>query len=147
MTLSDKLPLWTVLRTIPKSVSYPTPRSLYDTLDSEFRFTLDPCPLHAEGGLFACFDGLLISWAGERVYCNPPYGEAINDWLRRANEADVAVYLLPAKTDTRWWHRYAPLASEVRFLKGRLKNPNGQTWPFATVLLVFSTVQTLECSR
>jgi site-specific DNA-methyltransferase (adenine-specific) len=109
-----------------------TPEELYAALDEEFHFTLDPCPLHAE------FDGLAISWAGHRVFCNPPYGRGVARWLEKAKEADVAVYLLPARTDTRWWHQFAPLATEIRFLQGRLRFGGAKhPAPFPSVVLVF----------
>jgi hypothetical protein len=132
-------PLWHVVKTRPKAESYATPRALYAALDREFAFTLDPCPLGHEGGLWGTSDGLERSWAGERVYCNPPYGKEIPDWLAKHAEAELAVYLLPAKVDTRWWHRYAPSATEIRFLRGRLKfNDGPHPAPFPSVVLVFS---------
>ena len=57
------------------------------------------------------------AWRGERIYCNPPYGPAIPAWLSRAREAVVAVYLLPARTDTAWWHEYVMGAKEIRFIR------------------------------
>lgn len=93
------------------------------------------------GGLFGRRDGLLVSWAGERVFCNPPYGPQIEDWLRWAHEAEVAVYLLPARTDTRWFHDHVlPKASEVRFLRGRLKFGGAKNGaPFPSMLAIFGT--------
>ena len=105
-----------------QSVNWGTPKALYAALDAEFHFTLDPCGLGDEGGLFGKRDGLLIPWAGHRVFCNPPYGPQIGAWLERASEPELAVYLLPARTDTRWFHNLVlPAAKEVRFLPGRLK--------------------------
>lgn len=113
-----------------------TPAALYDALHREFRFTMDPCPLDGEGdGLSPLF----CQWGGQRVFCNPPYGPGIGDWLRRAREAELAVYLIPARTDTRWFHELVlPLASEVRFIKGRLRfggqeNPA----PFPSMVVVY----------
>ena len=51
---------------------------------------------------------------GQRVYCNPPYGRGVADWLRKAREAKLAVFLLPARTDTKWWHEYAMKADDPR---------------------------------
>jgi site-specific DNA-methyltransferase (adenine-specific) len=109
-----------------------TPQKLYRSLDEEFRFTLDPCPCAGWP------DGLTRQWDGERVYCNPPYGRGIERWLIKAHEADLAVYLLPARTDTKWWHEYALKADEIRFVRGRLRfegatNPA----PFPSVILIF----------
>lgn len=121
------------------SVNWATPRAVYAALHEEFGFTLDPCGPHEEGGLFARYDGLVASWAGQRVFCNPPYGPEIADWLRRWAEPDLIVYLLPVRTDTKWFHRYVlPHASEIRFLKGRLKFGSAiNSAPFPSMLVVY----------
>lgn len=124
-----------------KANSWATPREVYAALDAEFAFTLDPCPLRkdSEAGmpLFGT-DGLSLSWRGHRVFCNPPYGPGIPKFLAKRHEADVAVYLVPSRTDTRWWHEHAPHAAEVRFLKGRLRFGDGKfPAPFPSVVLVF----------
>ncbi len=111
-----------------------TPQEVYRELDREFRFTLDPCP---PGGS----DGLTRSWKGERVYCNPPYGRGVGAWLAKATEAALAVYLLPARTDTKWWHDYALKAKQIRFIKGRIgfKRADGKRSraTFPSVVLVY----------
>jgi site-specific DNA-methyltransferase (adenine-specific) len=118
-----------------------TPEDLFRALDQEFAFTLDPCPARApsEAGLpLFGTDGLSISWAGERIFCNPPYGRGIGRWLAKAREAELAVFLLPARTDTRWWHEHSPRASEIRFLRGRLRFEGAKAGaPFPSVLLIF----------
>ncbi len=97
-----------------------TPVSLFQALDSEFNFDLDPCPINGT-------NGLVIPWAGRRIFCNPPYGPEVRQWLGRAHEADLAVYLLPARTDTIWFHEVVlPGAAEIRFLKGRLRFGDGK---------------------
>jgi hypothetical protein len=114
-----------------------TPADLYAALDAEFQFTLDPCPMDDAERIFEQ-DGLLRSWAGERVYCNPPYGRGVGDWLAKAREADVAVYLLPSRTDTAWFHDYALSADEIRFVRGRLKFGESEHGaPFPSVILVY----------
>lgn len=119
------------------SEHWATPDDVYDKLNVEFRFTLDPCPLGGTGGLD-------LAWYGERVYCNPPYGRAIADWLKKASEAALAVFLLPSRTDTRWWHAHALKASEIRFIKGRLafKRTDGKRSraTFPSVVLVYRNV-------
>jgi hypothetical protein len=95
-------------------VEWGTPPDLYRALNSEFAFTLDPCK---PGGVW---DGTYIAWDGERVFCNPPYGRGIGKWLAKGREADVAVFLVPARTDTAWFHDYALQADEIRFFRGRL---------------------------
>lgn len=117
------------------SVHWATPKVLYDALNQEFSFTLDPCPL---GGT----DGLARDWRGARVYCNPPYGPGIARWLEKASEAELAVFLLPSRTDTKWWHEYAMKANEIRFLKGRLKFGESKTGaPFPSVILIYRGVR------
>ncbi len=123
------------------SEAWSTPEDLYRALNEEFRFTLpDPCPLRepAEAGLpLFGTDGLSISWVGHRVFINPPFGRGMERWLEKAQEADLAVVLAPARTDTRAFHRFAPLA-EVRFLKGRLHFSGSKTpAPFPTMLYIF----------
>lgn len=115
------------------SQHWATPSDLYEALDREFSFTLDPCPLMGDGL------GFLRSWEGQRVYCNPPYGRQIGKWLEKAREADVAVYLLPSRTDTRWFHDYAMKADEIRFLRGRLKfGGASENAPFPNLILVYA---------
>ena len=95
------------------SVEWPTPEKLKCELDREFRFTLDPCPLGC------VWDGLALDWSGERVFCNPPYGRKVGSWIQKGLEADVAVFLLPSRTDTKWFHDLVLGQAEVRFIKGR----------------------------
>lgn len=110
-----------------------TPIAVYDALHAEFRFDFDPCPLDGSN------DGLATSWVGKRVFCNPPYGPGIADWLKRGLEADLAVFLIPARTDTRWFHSLVlPNASEIRFLRGRLKFGDAKKdAPFPSMVVVF----------
>lgn len=123
------------------SAHWPTPRSVYDALNAEFGFTFDPCPLDdsaTAGTPLWNKDGLSRSWAGERVFCNPPYGRGVDRWLAKAREAILSVFLLPSRTDTRWWHDYAMKADEIRFLRGRLKFGDAKAGaPFPSVVLVY----------
>lgn len=121
---------WNVVHFSTLTDDWATPEDLYRDLDREFRFTFDPCPLQGA-------DGLTRPWKGQRVYCNPPYSN-IYPFLERAVDADVAVFLLPSRTGTDWFHRFAPRATEVRFLRGRLKFCGAETSaPFDSVLLIF----------
>ncbi len=95
-------------------VEWGTPPNLYLDLDKEFFFNFDPCPA---GGVW---DGTYVSWEGKRVFCNPPYGRGVEKWLAKGREADLAVFLLPARTDANWFHEFALKADEIRFFKGRL---------------------------
>ena len=114
--------------------SHATPEATYRDLDAEFGFDMDPCPLNDA----QIWDGKMMDWTGRRVFCNPPYGRDIGGWLAKAREADVAVYLLPARTDTKWWHDHALNADEIRFVKGRLKfGGSDNAAPFPSVVLVY----------
>lgn len=113
-----------------------TPPDVYAGLDAEFHFTLDPCP---SGGDIMEQDGLARTWAGQRVFCNPPYRRGqIARWLAKACEADVAVYLLPVRTSPSWWHDYALQADEIRFFRRRLRFVGAtSTAPFDSCIIVF----------
>ena len=81
---------------------------------------------------------------GGRVWCNPPYGREIAKWVRKgfesvqAGTASVCVMLLPARTDTKWFHNYVYNKAEIRFVKGRLKFGNSKnSAPFPSMVVVF----------
>lgn len=117
-----------------------TPPEVYAALDAEFGFTFDPCPLDSSATAGASLwgkDGLAKSWAGQRVFCNPPYSD-VSPWLAKASEADLAVYLLPVKSDLGWWHDQVMKATEVRFVRKRLRF-GGMTGgaPFASAIVIF----------
>jgi hypothetical protein len=119
-----------------------TPTAVYAALDAEFHFNFDPCPLDGAG------DGLLpmfSEWRGKRVFCNPPYGPGIGEWIKRGFEAELAVYFVPARTDTRWFHDLVlPKAKEIRFIKGRLKFGDAKNGaPFPSMVLVFESAAKL----
>ncbi len=129
----------TLSRVVFKSqtVEWPTPVALYAKLNEEFHFDFDPCPINGSNG-----DGLatlFTPWAGKRVFVNPPYGPGVDKWLERGRDAELAVYLLPARTDTRWFHDLClPFATEIRFIKGRLKFGDATTGaPFPSMIVVF----------
>lgn len=122
-------------RSVRGGDSWATPEALRASLDAEFAFTLDPCPLSL-GPLFSS-DGLLNSWKGHRVFCNPPYSD-VGSWLDKAREAELAVYLVPSRTGTKWFHKYALRADEIRFLRGRLRFGNAKGCaPFDSLVLVY----------
>lgn len=129
-----------------KTDDWATPQYVYDMLDEEFHFTLDPCasPSNAKCGLFFTReqDGLLQSWADHRVFMNPPYGRVIGSWVRKARqEADrgaLVVCLLPSRTDTAWFHDHIDGRAEIRFIRGRLKFGAGKNnAPFPSMVCVF----------
>lgn len=116
-----------------------TPVQLFAALDREFSFNLDSCPLDCEGDGLA---PLFCKWRDRRVFCNPPYGPALAKWLLRGREAELAVFLLPARTDTRWFHEIVlPHAAEIRFLRGRLRfGGSKNSDPFPSMVAIFKNV-------
>lgn len=106
-----------------------TPPEVFDPLHREFNFTLDPCatPETAKCQKFytESDDGLTKSWAGERVFMNPPYGREVYAWTKKAREEAAAgvlvVGLLPASTDLAWWHNDVVGHAEVRYIRGRVR--------------------------
>lgn len=124
-----------------------TPIDFYNELNKEFNFNLDPCATdynHKCAKYFTKEDnGLLQNWGGYRVYCNPPYGRAIGAWVEKAyiesqNENTLVVMLLPARTDTRWFHEFIFHKSEIRFIKGRLKFGGCKnSAPFPSMIVIF----------
>ena len=118
------------------SWEWPTPQRFYDELNAEFNFNFDPCPL---GGGMDGRSTLFSDWKGKRVFCNPPYGPEIPKFLARANEAELAVFLIPARTDTKWFHDIClPKAREIRFIKGRLRFGDGKNpAPFPSMIVIF----------
>lgn len=106
-----------------------TPPDLFQKLDSEFRFTLDPCATIKTAKCSRFFteqeDGLSKDWEGDRVFMNPPYGAEIRPWIRKAREsADkgaLVVGLVPAETDSDWWHDHIVDRAEIRYIRGRIR--------------------------
>lgn len=124
-----------------------TPQELFDELDAEFHFTLDPCatPETAKCAKFYTEkdNGLVQDWTGETVFCNPPYSDQQQtEWVRKCYEhglrGGVAVMLIPARTDTKRFHEYIYGKAEVRFIKGRLKFGGCEnSAPFPSMIVVF----------
>lgn len=121
-----------------------TPQWLFDALHKEFGFTLDPCSDGTNAKcerFFSIYDsGLSKDWGTETVFMNPHYSQC-EEWMRKAygaaQEGATVVCLVPARTDTEWWHRYA-MKGEIRLLKGRLKFGEAtNSAPFPSAVIVF----------
>lgn len=155
-------PLQTVGKSWPPGMmssvrqDWATPRRLFEMLDREFRFTLDVCatPETATCDEFFTQGALDRAWVPSKdgsVWCNPPYGREIAKWVEKAHREARhlhskvrIVMLLPARTDTSWFHDYC-LMGEIRFLRGRLQfddRPNriGRC-PFPSMLVIFSPIK------
>ncbi len=130
-----------------KTDLWSTPQDLFDELNNEFHFTLDVCADESNRKCDKYYskeqDGLSQPWVGT-VWCNPPYGRGIGQWVHRALFASVAgntvVMLLPARTDTKWFHDYIYKRDnvEIRFIKGRLKfGGSKNSAPFPSMIVIF----------
>ena len=130
-----------------------TPHRFFKELDDEFHFTLDPCcwPETAKCAKFYTpkENGLIQNWQGERVFCNPPYGRQITEWVikchREGNKPDtIVVMLIPARTCTRYFHGYIyKIAFDLRFIKGRLRFVGAKSpAPFPSMVVVFKLKET-----
>jgi phage N-6-adenine-methyltransferase len=130
---------------------WPTPIEFFKKLDAEFNFQTDVCASRDNAKCETFFteedDGLSQEWAGT-CWMNPPYGRAIKDWMRKAYESSLSgatvVCLVPARTDTAWWHDYAA-KGEVRFVRGRLKFGEAKHGaPFPSAVVVFRPCKIIE---
>lgn len=119
-----------------------TPDSVFKPLHEEFNFTLDVCA-SAENAKVPRFlaknDDMIYSWANERCWMNPPYGREIVDWVRKASFANTLVVgLLPARTDTAWWHEWVQGKAEIRFVRGRIKFVGAKhSAPFPSAIVIW----------
>ncbi len=130
-----------------KTDLWSTPNDFFDKLNDEFHFTLDPCSTHENAKCYKHFteeeNGLLQDWGNEVVFCNPPYGRQIKYWVKKAYEESqkdntTVVMLIPARTDTIYFHEYIYHKAEIRFIKGRLKFGNAKnSAPFPSMVVIF----------
>lgn len=136
-----------------KSSEWETPSDFFSAVEGEFgAFSVDVCATPENRKVEQFFtpeqNGLAQAWSG-RCWMNPPYGRGIGDWVRKASESARAgalvVCLLPARTDTAWAHDYifksGSCASELRFIRGRLKFGGGEnSAPFPSMLVIFEPI-------
>lgn len=127
------------------STEWATPDWLFNALNAKFGFTLDPCSSDANAKCSRHFtikeDGLTQDWEDNTVFMNPPYGREIGRWMRKAYESSrqgaIVVCLIPSRTDTQWWHRFA-MRGEIRFLRGRVRFEEAENGaPFPSAVVVF----------
>lgn len=125
-----------------------TPQKLFEELNKEFNFTLDACASKSNHKLERYYtekdSALNHSWKDERVFINPPYNrnkEFIKKCFDERESARVIVLLIPARTDTKYFHEYIYHHAEIRFIKGRLKYElNGKSLnssPFPSMLVIW----------
>jgi len=132
-----------------KTDLWETPQAFFDKLNEEFHFERDVCALPENAKCEKYYtpeqDGLSQEWTGV-CWMNPPYGRQIGAWIKKAYATAVSgggtvVCLLPARTDTKWWHEYV-MRGEVRFIRGRLKfGGSKNSAPFPSAVVIFKGVQ------
>lgn len=130
-----------------KSNEWSTPHILFDRLNYEFNFTLDPCCTKNNSKCKKYYtikeNGLKQDWNNEIVFMNPPYGGNTAEWIKKAYieslNGVIVVCLITSSTDRSYWHDIIfPFASEIRFVKGRVKfGGNESSAPFASAIVVF----------
>jgi len=127
-----------------KSKEWETPQCLFNRLDKEYGFTVDVCAKHKNKKCEKYYtvedDALTKDWAGV-CWMNPPYGREIGKWMAKAffesTRGATVVCLVPARTDTAWWHDYA-MKGDITFVRGRLKFSNSKdNAPFPSAIIVF----------
>lgn len=129
-----------------KSDEWSTPYDLFEKLNKEFNFTLDPCSSDLN---YLCDyhftkedDGLSKDWGGNVVFCNPPYSD-IKNWVKKCylesfKPGTTIVMLVPSRTDTKWFHEYIYGYAEIRFIKGRLRfSGSTQNCTFPSLIAIY----------
>lgn len=131
-----------------KTDMWSTPQDFFNKLNQEFNFDLDPCSTHENAKCEKYYtvieDGLKQNWGGNTVFCNPPYGRVLKDWVKKCYEESLkpntkVVMLIPARTDTIYFHSYIyNIAKEIRFIRGRLKfGDSKNSAPFPSMVVIF----------
>jgi len=137
-----------------------TPPNFFAKLNRRYRFDLDPCAT-AENATCPLYftkeqDGLAQDWGTHRVFCNPPYGRKIGKWARKCFEASqngaLVVLLVPARTDTRWFHDWVQGKADIEFISRRLRFGGAKmNAPFPSMLAVYHphrrSAQCLRCEQ
>ena len=130
-----------------------TPKWLFDKLDEEFNFTLDPCATKESAKCYKYYtiddDGLKQDWQGHTAFVNPPYGSALKHWVKKCYEeslnGSIVVMLIPSRTETKYWHDYImKYAHRILFLNKRIKfetadKKETSSAPFPSAIIVFDS--------
>ena len=123
-----------------------TPQAFFDKYNEIYKFDIDVCAIAENAKCQKYFtpkeNGLSQEWTGN-CWMNPPYGREIKKWVKKAYESSLdgatVVCLLPARTDTAWWHDYC-INGKIEFIRGRLKFGNAKTSaPFPSAVVTFKT--------
>ena len=122
-----------------------TPQDFFKKYDDVYKFETDVCATDDNAKCTKYYteemDGLSQEWRGV-CWMNPPYGRTIGKWMKKAYESSLSgatvVCLVPARTDTNWWHDYA-MKGDIEFIKGRLKfGGSKNSAPFPSAVVVFN---------
>lgn len=135
-----------------KTDKWATPQWLFDALNEIHHFDVDVCADESNAKCAKYYDelknGLAQDWQGV-CWMNPPYGRTIGQWVRKACESAMTekcskvVCLLPARTDTKWFHDYCLPFGKIEFLNGRLKFGEAKhSAPFPSMIVVFEKGET-----
>lgn len=150
---ADAVPFYTHAGNSSVNHAWRTPPALLDRLYAALGtpFDLDPCsptadrrtaPVRARVYFTADDDGLALPWRG-KVFVNPPYGRTLRQWITKAQaevterRAALVVALVPARTETLWWHHHIAGAADAFMLRGRLSFGNGTPAPFPSALILW----------
>lgn len=132
-----------------KSNEWETPQGLYNKLNNKYNFTLDPCSSlenHKCDKFYTIKEnGLIQDWSNEIVFCNPPYGREIYDWVEKCYKESLngtkIVLLIPSRTDTKYFHEFLYKKPNIKleFIKGSLKfGDSNNSAPFPSLLAYFN---------
>lgn len=136
-----------------KKMDWRTPPDFFYDLDCEFNFGLDAAANSKNAKCIKYYDqasdGLSQSWSGYgAVFCNPPYGREIGKWVKKAYEEskhcpDPIVLLIPARTDTSYFHDFIYGKAQIRFVRGRLRfvddrGEPGDAAPFPSMVVIYN---------
>ena len=125
-----------------KTDLWETPQDLFEKYDAIYNFETDVCALPENAKCKRFFtpemDGLKQEWTGV-CWCNPPYGRQIGKWVEKAVKSfATVVMLLPARTDTKWFHDWCLPYGKIEFLRGRLKFGGCyNSAPFPSMIVIF----------
>jgi hypothetical protein len=123
--------------------TWKTPEYVFNYLDDEFEFTFDPCPTWKFN--IQLWNGLEIEWS-DMNFVNPPYGSELPKWIEKGiieqKKKHYSVFLIPSRTDTKWFYKMYENATEIRFVVGRIKFVGAEnSAPFPSMIVFFGPKQ------
>jgi site-specific DNA-methyltransferase (adenine-specific) len=121
-----------------------TPKAFFEKWNSYFHFQLDACATARNTKCRRYYtrrdDGLKRPWNG-RTWVNPPYDRQLWRWVKKGYETcrqgNLVVMLLPASTDSSWFHRWCKGKGEIEFVRGRLTFSKTGRASFASMIVIF----------